>query len=229
MSSIELTSAKLLYLLQISNSALPIGAYSYSEGLETLIERNIIQNEYNLNLWLIQELKYGAIRIEIAVMKRAFEVTDRANSSKLKYWNDWLSAARETEELRQQSWQMGYSLLRLIEQIEPTTSDIVKACGNQCNYAVAFGAIAAYWQIDLTATILAYLQSWALNLINAAVKLIPLGQTTGQKLLLDLNSIVVATTQEILNLQDDDLSSCGWGLSLASMNHEILYTRLFRS
>jgi urease accessory protein len=217
---------ELLHLLQISNSALPIGAYSYSEGLETLIERKVIQNEYNLNLWLIQELKYGAIRIETAVMKRAFEVTNRSNLSKLKYWDDWLSAARETEELRQQSWQMGYSLLRLIEQIEPTTSYIVKACGNPCNYSVAWGAIAAHWEIDLTAAILAYLQSWALNLINAAVKLIPLGQTTGQKLLLDLNCIITATTEEILNLQDDELSSCGWGLSLASMNHEILYTRL---
>ncbi|PSB03002.1 urease accessory protein UreF [Merismopedia glauca] len=225
----ELTSIKLLHLLQISNSALPIGAYSYSEGLETLIELQIIKDANDLKSWLIQELKYGAIRTETAVMTRAFQATQRLDLCTFKSWNNWFSAARETEEMRQQSWQMGYSLLRLIEQIEPATSHLVQACGNPCNYAVAFGTITAYWEIDLTAATLAYLQSWALNLINAAVKLIPLGQTTGQKLLLDLNCIITTATEEILDLQDDDLCSCGWGLSLASMNHEILYTRLFRS
>jgi urease accessory protein len=219
----------LLRLLQLSNSALPVGAYSYSEGLETLIDRQIIKDTNDLKSWLIQELKYGAIRIETAVMNRAFEVVKKGDLSGLKYLNNWLSAARETEELRQQSWQMGYSLLKLIEQIEPGTSNLVAGCEYPCNYAVAFGAIASYWQIDLTAATLAYLQSWALNLINAAVKLIPLGQTTGQKLLLDLNSSITTATEEILNLKDDDLCNCGWGLSLASMNHETLYSRLFRS
>jgi urease accessory protein len=225
----DLTPIRLLHLLQISNSALPIGAYSYSEGLETLIERQIVKDINTLKSWLIQELKYGAIIIETAVMHRAYHATKQQDISNLKYWNNWLSAARDTEELRQQSWQMGYSLLRLIEQIEPNTSNLIQACGNPCNYAVAFGAISAYWEIDLTAVTLAYLQSWALNLINAAVKLIPLGQTSGQKLLLDLNSNITIATTEILNLSDDELCSCGWGLSLASMNHETLYTRLFRS
>lgn len=219
----------LLRLLQLSNSALPVGAYSYSEGLETLIEFHQIKDNLTLALWLRQELRYGSIRLETAVMNRAFNINRSGNISLLKHWNDWLSAARETEEMRQQSWQMGYSLSKLIQQIEPGASELIQACGNPCNYAIAFGTIAAYWEIDIAAVTLAYLQSWALNLINAAVKLIPLGQTTGQKLLLDLNGAIAIATDEILELEDDDLCSCGWGFSLASMNHETLYTRLFRS
>lgn len=218
-----------LRLLQLSNSALPVGAYSYSEGLETLIEGGKILDAIALKSWLSQELSYGNIRVETAIASRAFQAVEKGDLPSLSYWNKWLSASRETEEMRQQSWQMGYSLLRLIEQIEPASSNIVKACGNPCNYAIAFGAIAAYWEIDLTVATLAYLQSWAMNLINAAVKLIPLGQTLGQKLLLDLNPQIAIATPEILNLPDDELSSCGWGLSLASMNHETLYSRLFRS
>ena len=85
------------------------------------------------------------------------------------------------------------------------------------------------WEIDLSAAILGYLHSWATNLITAGVKLVPLGQTAGQQLLLQIQTNISSATKEILILEDDDLSSCGWGLSLASMSHEIQYTRLFQS
>lgn len=84
-------------------------------------------------------------------------------------------------------------------------------------------------QINQEAAILGYLRSWATNLINAGVKLIPLGQTAGQRLLLDLHPNLSQAAQEILTLDDDDLYGCGWGLALASMAHETQYTRLFRS
>ncbi|AFZ13398.1 Urease accessory protein ureF [Crinalium epipsammum PCC 9333] len=219
----------LLRLLQLTNSALPIGAYSYSEGLETLVELGKIKDKQTLEHWLNQELYYGAIRLEAAVMARAFNSVMQGNWERLSYWNKWLSAARETEELRNQSWQMGYSLMRLIQEIQPETIPIVTACGNPCNYAIAFGLISAYWEIDLLAATLGYLHSWASNLVNAGVKIIPLGQTAGQQIMLNLHSSITHAAQEILNLDDDNLNSCGWGLALASMAHETQYTRLFRS
>ncbi|NEO88359.1 MAG: urease accessory protein UreF, partial [Spirulina sp. SIO3F2] len=98
-----------------------------------------------------------------------------------------------------------------------------------CNYTVAFGQVAAHWQIERQDALLGYLQSWLSHSINAAVKLIPLGQTVGQQLLLTLSPQVLKSQDAIAQLTDDELVCCSWGATLASMNHETQYTRLFRS
>lgn len=226
---ISLSSQALLSLLQLASSALPVGAYSYSEGLEALVEAGIIPDKLSLEHWLQQELQMGAIRLEAAVMVRAYHATQADDRTALHYWNAWLSAARETTELRQQSWQMGYSLGRLLQELQPELAPILQACGEPCNFAIAFGIAAARWQIDPEAAVLGYLHSWATNLMNAGVKLIPLGQTAGQQLLLGLQSSLTKAAPNILALEDEDLYSCGWGLAIASMTHEVQYSRLFRS
>lgn len=230
---LNLQNLTILHLLQLASPTLPVGAYSYSDGLETLVENGVINNSKNLKHWLEQELSYGAIRLETAVMIRAYRSVGTSNFEALGYWNAWVTAAKETAELQSQSWQMGNSLMRLFLDLqhpaETSLQELATAAGSPCNYAIAFGIVAANWQIDETSVILGYLHSWASNLIGAGVKLIPLGQTAGQQLLLEINSNITLATPEILALKDDDLSSCGWGLALASMAHETQYTRLFRS
>ncbi|WP_242024528.1 urease accessory protein UreF [Trichocoleus sp. FACHB-591] len=226
---ISLQPQALLSLLQLASSALPVGAYSYSEGLEALVEVGIIKDKLSLEHWLQQELQMGAIRLEAAIMLRAYQATQAGDRPALRHWNAWLSATRETEELRQQSWQMGYSLGRLLQELQPDLAPVIQACGEPCNFAIAFGIAAASWQIDPEAAILGYLHSWATNLMNAGVKLIPLGQTAGQRLLVELQSCLSDATGAILVLKDEDLCSCGWGLAIASMAHEVQYSRLFRS
>ncbi|BAY30874.1 urease accessory protein UreF [Nostoc carneum NIES-2107] len=226
---ITLTNNSFLAILQLTSPALPVGAYSYSEGLETLVEQNTITNQQNLQDWLASQLRYGAIRVEAAVMLRAYKSAKIGDLAALSYWNHWLSAARETTELRNASWQMGRSLMQLLGKLQPEILPMVNAVGNPSNYAIAFGIAAAHWQINIQAAVLGYLHSWASNLITAGVKLIPLGQTTGQQLLLDLQPLLNTAAVEILALEDDELACCTWGLSLASMQHETQYTRLFRS
>ncbi|GAX41753.1 urease accessory protein UreF [Tolypothrix sp. NIES-4075] len=223
-----LTESNLLCLLQLASPALPVGAYSYSEGLETLVENNVINNQESLQHWLKAELCYGAIRLEAAVMVRAYNCALQNDLEALSRWNMWLSAVRETEELRNSSLQMGRSLIQLFAKLQPQIKPIADAVGN-CNYAIAFGIAVAYWDINIQAAILGYLHSWVSNLITAGVKLIPLGQTAGQQLLLNLQPLINDATASILALEDDNLSCCSWGLSLASMAHETQYTRLFRS
>lgn len=224
----------ILELLQLASPALPLGAYSYSEGLEMLVEQGIIDSDKSLAHWLTQELNQGAIRLEAAIMIRAYRCVLSQNFTQLSDWNHWLTAARESSELREQSWQMGNSLCRLLLELEsiqemPDLKACITAIGKPCNYAVAFGIAAAGWKIEENYTVLGYLQSWATNLITAGVKLIPLGQTSGQKILLQLNSVILKLAEEIIVLSDDNLISCSWGLGLASMAHETQYTRLFRS
>jgi urease accessory protein len=227
----------LLRLLQLASPALPLGAYSYSEGLETLVEEKKIADSNDLAYWLEQELSYGAIRQEAALMIRSARCMMQQDVQKISYWNAWSSAVKETEELRNQSWQMGSTLLRLLADLQttqnqsnavlPEINSLALTLGRQCNYAIAFGIGAAYWQIEPESALLGFLHSWAANLISAGVKLIPLGQTRGQILLLQLDQLLLATAKEILLLEDDELASCSWGL--ASMAHATQYSRLFRS
>jgi urease accessory protein len=224
-----INNQQLLRLLQLASPLLPVGGYSYSEGLESLISQGIICNRVNLQTWMQRELEVGAIRIETAVMDRAYVAGIESNHEKLQYWNQWFSAARETEELRQQSWQMGGSLTKLAIELTPEIQDLVTAIDRPCNYAIAFGIIAQHWQIDRKTTIAAYLHSWVTNSLGAGIKLIPLGQTAGQQILWALQGEIDALAQTIPTLADDDLYACSWGLSLASMQHETLYSRLFRS
>ncbi|MBD2080919.1 urease accessory protein UreF [Leptolyngbya sp. FACHB-17] len=219
-----LTNPALLRLLQLASPALPVGAYSYSEGLETLIDRGIIKTVDDLEHWIVQELQYGAARLEAAMLARSHRATIAQNFDQVLYWNQWFTAARETEELRSQSLQMGGSLLRLFRSLH---SDPLPNFEDGCNFAIAFGLVVALWEIDESAALVAYLHSWAANLVSAGVKLIPLGQTAGQKLLLKLGEEIGRST--IAQLDDSELESCGWGLSIASMTHETLYSRLFRS
>lgn len=218
----------LLSLLQLASPALPVGAYSYSEGLETLVETGVIKNVATLEHWLNQELTHGVARLEAAVMVRAYQSFAQGDVSKLTHWNQWLTATKETEELREQSWQMGGSLLLLLGEISPEVKPHLKD-QESWNLAIAFGIAAATWEIPLDSAVLAYLQSWATNLISAGLKLIPLGQTAGQQLLWSLRPSLVAAVEVVMNLEDEELATSGWGLAIASMAHTHQYSRLFRS
>ncbi|MEM9218829.1 MAG: urease accessory protein UreF [Cyanobacteria bacterium P01_F01_bin.150] len=223
------TVEALPFLLQLASPALPVGAYSYSEGLEFLVETGTITTDTELESWIRQELSYGAIRIETAVlarMYRAFLIQDLETTGN---WNRWLSAMRETKELREQNWQMGQALARLMRSLQPDLVAPLDAIGHPHNFSTVFAVAAVHWKIELEAALLGYLHSWMTNLMNAGIKLIPLGQTAGQNLLVDLYPTLRQTIQQGLELSDDELYSCSWGAAIASMNHETLYSRLFRS
>ncbi|MEM1367798.1 MAG: urease accessory UreF family protein, partial [Cyanobacteria bacterium P01_H01_bin.15] len=125
----------LLNWLQLCSPALPVGAYSYSEGIETLADQGVITSAEDLEAWLGQELQTGTIRIDAAIAYRAWQFYP--DWPTLNSWNGWLTALWETKELREQSWQMGESLSLLLPQLEssldfaPLTKPI--------NFAIAFG------------------------------------------------------------------------------------------
>ncbi|MEM9136250.1 MAG: urease accessory protein UreF [Cyanobacteria bacterium P01_F01_bin.42] len=227
------SSLALLRLLQLCNSSLPVGAYSYSEGLETLCAETVysqanIQTAEDLEVWLRDELEHGSIRIEAAVMHRTYLAWQVQDGETLRYWRDWYAASRETEELRQQSLQMGRSLIKLLVSLEPD-GDFSAVDAQLCHYPSAFGIAAAYWQTGADLALLGYLQGWVVNLVNAGVKLIPLGQTQGQQIIANLGQAVADAQAVVMRWTDDEMESNSWGLQIASMAHETLYSRIFRS
>jgi urease accessory protein len=224
-------NSALLTLLQLTSPALPVGAYSYSEGLESLVECGWITSANGLDELLRESLATGSVAVEAAILLRAHRAWVAQDLTQLAYWNDWLSANRETMELQHQNWQMGRSLLKLLQDLYDRQhwAEIQMAIGAECNLAIAFAIAAGLGSIDEKTAVLGYLHSWASNLVSAGVKLIPLGQTAGQRLVLNLGEPIVATGDRISILPDEQLFSCSWGLSLASMQHETQYSRLFRS
>jgi urease accessory protein len=166
--------------------------------------------------------------VDGAVLVRIYENASLSHLKGINYWNNWISAQRETEELRKQSWQMGEALYKLLPKISshPLLQEIKLV---HCNFITAFGLAAFCWDISLEEAVLVYFHSWLTNLISASVKAIPLGQTLGQQLTWAFQDELQAITQESLSLTDEKLESCSIGLSLASMQHEVQYTRLFRS
>jgi urease accessory protein len=220
-----LPNPSLLHLLQLSSPALPVGAYSYSEGLEALVEGGLTDPAAILR-WLQQELAAGMVRLDGAVVYGVHRAAMAGDGVAISAWNQWLSALRESEESRQQSWAMGRALGRLMADLQPP---LPISLSPPWNLAVILALAAVHWQIPAEGAVLGYLHSWASNLITAAVKLVPLGQTQGQQLLLDLYPALELATQQCQGLEADDLTLSSWGTGLAAMHHETMYTRLFRS
>ncbi|MEA5450812.1 urease accessory UreF family protein [Leptolyngbya sp. CCNP1308] len=229
----------LLRLLQLTSPALPVGAYSYSEGLETLVEQRAIVTANDMLRWLTQELTYGLVILDGAAVGLVHHAAFQAGLGRhqgvatvaaIARLNHQLSALRDSEETRQQSWDMGRALVRVGSHLHPELKPWFRAAGSPCNFAVAFALVAARWEIDAASAVLGYLHSWAANLITNAVKLIPLGQTVGQEMLLGLYPTLEEACDRALAAQAlDAISLSSWGTSLATMQHEALYTRLFRS
>ena len=222
-------NSTLLRLLQLASPSLPVGAYSYSEGLEYAVEQRTVTDAATLQSWLEDALHYGGVRVEAAVLVRTYDARIADDGDAVRHWNEWLTAARESEELRLQNHEMGRALLKLLAELEPPPKSISSLLSQPCNFAVVFAIAAAHWNIVRDAAVIGYLQTWTANMINAGVKLIPLGQTAGQRLLWDLQSTIEGTARAAATVADDDLAVSNWGQALASMRHETQYSRLFRS
>lgn len=219
----------LLRLLQLASPALPVGAYSYSEGLEYVVHASCVNDASSLRAWIEDGLEFGAAQLEAAVLVRVYDAWRRGDLERVQHWDRWLGATRESEELRNQSLDMGRALLRLLKDLEPPLPNVDRLFAAPCHYVTAFGIAAAHWGIARENAVAAYLQNWATNLASAGVKLIPLGQTAGQQLLWDLQAALTRATQFALSVEDDNMAVSNWGMVLASMRHETQYMRLFRS
>ncbi len=218
-------------LLQLASPSLPVGAYSYSEGLEYAVHAGWVRDAETLGAWLRDGLDAGAARLEAAVLVRMYDAWARGDTDAAARWDTWLSASRETEELRTQSEDTGRALLRLLAALGPALVQDRARDGlrGRCNFASAFALAASGWGIARADALTAWLHGWAANLVSAGVKLVPLGQTAGQQLLWALQDDIARAAEVAAGIDDEDLGVASWGLALASMAHETQYSRLFRS
>ena len=216
----SLTSTEsLARLLQLASPALPVGAYSYSGGLEAAVEAGIVTDAASAERWIGDALEYSMSRMEAPVLWRMLQQQD-----KLASWNDFLLASRETAELRAETVQMGYSLARLLADLQVGKIEL-----EEPSFPAAFAFAVSAWKIEPGAALQAYLWAWLENQAMAAVKSVPLGQTDAQALLMRLGGRLSCIAKEVSEIEDDALANFTPGLAILSSRHETQYSRLFRS
>ena len=203
-------------LLQLASPALPVGAYSYSGGLEAAVEEGVVKDAATAERWIGDVLEHSIARMEGPLMLRMMSSPGD--------WNEAFLASRETAELRAETVQMGYSLNRLLKDL-----GVGEVPVEEPSFPAAFAWAAKQWQIPPADALQAYLWAWTENQVMAAVKAVPLGQTDGQRILLHLGDRIAALVPEILAMQDEDLGNFAPTLALLSSQHETQYSRLFRS
>ncbi|MDQ7989979.1 MAG: urease accessory UreF family protein [Candidatus Dactylopiibacterium sp.] len=223
---------QLVRLLHLASPALPVGAFSYSQGLEWAVESGALTTEASARQWIRDALHFALARCEAPALiglMRAWRAGDLATVRRL---NASFIATRETAELRAETLQMGYSLARLLRDL-PDTPDAVKhALGtlDETAFPTPWAAAAAHWQIAEAEAATSYLWAWLENQVMAAVKLVPLGQTAGQRMLVALAEDLPALAVEAARRADsEDWENFTPGMTLACCLHETQYTRLFRS
>ena len=211
-------------LLQLASPTLPVGAYSYSGGLEAAIESGVVHDAASAERWIGDVLEFSVGRMEAPVLLRFICFFNQKNSDDIKKLNEQLLASRETAELRAETVQMGYSLNRLLKDL-----GIGEVPVEEPSFPAAYAHAASHWKIEPEAALQAYLWAWLENQVMAAVKAVPLGQTDGQKILLSLGNLLPRFAKKAAEMEDQDLGNFAPGLALHSSRHETQYSRLFRS
>ena len=236
-----LAPTSLLQLIWLASPALPVGGFSYSEGLEAAILRaqaapeKIASNASNasndwLGQWLIDQLQLTLARGDMAVMAQAIAAWHSGDLERITQLNDWLLQTRETSELRAQTEQMGRSLCTWLRNDDGTNRALLAHCEQlPPAYPVAFALAAAQTEASVRDCLLAYAFGWAENMVQAAIKSVPLGQTAGQRILARLSQAIPAAVQTAIDLPDDERQAFSPMLAILSAQHETQYSRLFRS
>ncbi len=226
--TVMINDLALLRLLQLVSPGLPIGMYSYSQGLERAIDDGWVTTADEVHEWLEGLLEHGLTQIDLPVMMRLFDAWTLADNEAVVRWSKILTACRETSELRAEDRQTGQALARLLVALEldDATAWLRKP---EATFATLFSLAAVRWAVPKRQAAIGYLWSWLENQVLCAVKLVPLGQVAGQRLLIGLASRLPEQINRALLLADDEIGSSAFGLALASSRHETQYSRLFRS
>lgn len=228
------TDAHLLQLIWLASPALPIGGFSYSEGMESAVDAGFVTNEETAAAWLVDQLHLTLARGELAVVAKAIAAWRDDDRERIAELDAWVLQTRETGEMRQQTQQMGRSLVEWLRTVRPELVESVAmaATGSartDLTLPVAFALAAGATGAPLRDCLLAFAFGWSENMMQAALKSVPLGQSSGQRILARLALEIPVAVDVALSLADDARQAFSPMLAILSARHETQYSRLFRS
>jgi len=222
----------LLRLMWLASPALPVGAFSYSEGLEAAVEAGLVTDEAQAGAWLLDQLQLGLVRSDLALVAQAHGAWRAGDRARITALNDWAVQTRETAEIRQQSLQTGRSLLEWLrngEQCDDPRLQTLASLTPAPLWPVAFALATALAGAVARDALLACAWGWAENMAQAAMKTVPLGQSAAQRLLARLAAAMPEAVDAAAALPDDARQAYAPMLAILSAQHETQYSRLFRS
>ncbi len=218
-------------LLQLASPMLPVGAYSYSQGLEWAIECGEVHDLVSAKIWISDALMIYQGRYELPVLYRQYQAWQDDDLAAVRDWDTYFQAGRDTSEALAETRQMGYSLCRLLNDLDSLPSDFMLKINDLVNpaFPTVYAGITHQWTISSQDMLHSYAWSWVENQVSAAMKTVPLGQVAGQKILLELGALLPEIVAGAMQLEDTEISNFTPGLSIAGCRHETQYSRLFRS
>ncbi len=224
-------AAALLQLMWLASPALPVGGFSYSEGLESAVESGRVTNEATVSAWLLDQLYLNLARSDIAVVSRAIKAWRRGDAASISELNAWVTTTRETSEVRRQTEQMGRSMVEWLKNRGLADDRLAQlaALRPTPTWPVAFALGAAQTGALLRDALLSFTFGWAENMVQAAVKVVPLGQNAGQRVLATLAAQIPDAVDHAMQLMDSERQAFTPMLAILSAQHETQYSRLFRS
>ncbi|MCB1803174.1 MAG: urease accessory protein UreF [Gammaproteobacteria bacterium] len=217
-----------LRLLQLTSPALPIGGFTYSQGLEWAVEAGWVHDTSTLTDWLQGLIDDNLLYLDLPVLVRLHRACANDDVAAIDRWGRTLLAARESRELRAEEHNRARALCSLLRDLDIASAERWREQLAHCQ-AAPFALAAVHWRIGLEDCLLGYAWGWLENQVAAAVKLVPLGQTDGQRVQLALAATLPSVVSEALLLSDDDIGAGAPALAIAGARHETQYTRLFRS
>jgi urease accessory protein len=226
------SAATRLQLMWLASPALPVGGFSYSEGLEAAVESGRVTDEAQASAWLLAQLELTLARSDLPALAQACVAWQAHDGERITALNDWLRCTRESAEFRAQAEQMGRSLLDWLRN-GPQAADrrLATLAGLQPAplWPTAFALAAVLAGGDARGTLLAFAWGWAENLAQAAMKAVPLGQSAAQRILAKLAAAIPEAVERALVLPEGDRQAHSPMLAILSAQHEAQYSRLFRS
>lgn len=233
MQPLSLSPASFLQLMWLASPALPIGGFSYSEGLEAGVNAALVGNEAQAADWIDQQLQLSQARGDIAVLAQAMLAWQSDERARLVALNAWVLQTRESSELRLQTEQMGRSLVAWLQNRYADDAQALALvnwlAAEDASYPLAFALAAHLAGAGARDALLAYAFGWAENMVQAAIKSVPLGQSAGQRILARLAQAIPGAADHALALGDDQRQAFSPMLAILSARHEHQYSRLFRS
>ncbi len=223
------TDAALYRLMTWLSPSYPVGAYAFSHGLENAVERDYVQDRDTALDWIRDLVLHGNGRADLVFLKEAWDA--RGDTKALKDLARYAVAFQTTSELRTESVAQGRAFAEVSRNAWQTgeMDEVLEAVADAPAYPVVVGAVAAAHEVARESTMLAFAHAFAANLVSAAVRLVPLGQTDGQRMTAALEEDVTAAVSDACALTRYTVSNATIYSDICSMNHETQYTRLFRS
>ena len=218
-------------LLRLASPQLPIGGYSYSQGLEMAVENGRVSDASSARRWISDQLLLNLARFEAPLLLAHCHAAAQQDWPQLAKLSEEHRASRETRELYQESRQMGYSLQQLLNGL-PELDDAARSFLEQRgepHLALGWALAARAWSISPADALAAWLWSWLENQLAVLMKTLPLGQQAAQRLTSELLPLLQQAQQDAARIDPNHFGSAAFGLSLACMAHERQYSRLFRS